>query len=91
MAITRDMTELKLLEKEVQKLEMQNENFKKLQAIHNKESNLIGFTCHGPSSEACYENRRGRFYRLISGESGVGKEEITSSSIHLVDEAISNY
>lgn len=79
VAITRDMTELKLLEKEVQKLEMQNENFKKkLQAIHNKESNLISVS---PAMDQVVK----RVMRiaevdstvLISGESGVGKEEIT--------------
>lgn len=79
VAITRDMTELKLLEQEIQKLEIQNKNFKnKLQAIHTKESNIIAVS---PAMEQVVS----RVMRvaevdstvLISGESGVGKEEIT--------------
>lgn len=79
VAITRDMTELKILEQEVQKLEIQNENFKnKLQAIHTKETNIISMSC-------AMEQVVDRAMRvaevdstvLISGESGVGKEEIT--------------
>lgn len=79
VAITRDMTQLKLLEQEVQKLELQNENFKnKLQVLHNKESSIISVS---PAMVQVIQ----RVMRvaevdstvLISGESGVGKEEIT--------------
>jgi len=82
VAITRDMTQLKLLEKEVKKLEVQNENFKnKLHALHNKEttkSSLIAV-----SSEMMQVVKRVMRVAevdstvLIGGESGVGKEEIT--------------
>ncbi|MFC9540846.1 sigma-54 interaction domain-containing protein [Lysinibacillus sp. NPDC056959] len=82
VAITRDMTQLKLLEKEVKKLEVQNENIKnKLHALHNKEntkSSLIAV-----SSEMMQVVERVMRVAvvdstvLIGGESGVGKEEIT--------------
>ncbi|MGE7952324.1 sigma-54 interaction domain-containing protein [Lysinibacillus xylanilyticus] len=82
VAITRDMTQLKLLEKEVKKLEVQNENFKnKLQALHKKESvksSLIAVS----SAMMQVVKRVMRIAEvdstvLIGGESGVGKEEIT--------------
>lgn len=79
VAITRDMTELKLLEQEVQKLEVQNESFKnKLQALHNKESSIISVS---PAMVQVVK-RTMRVAEvdstvLIGGESGVGKEEIT--------------
>lgn len=79
VAITRDMTELKLLEQEVQKLEIQNENFKnKLQAIHKKESNIISMS-HAMEQVVDRAMRVAEVDStvLISGESGVGKEEIT--------------
>ena len=79
VAITRDMTELKLLEQEVQKLEIQNENFKhKLQAIHTKESNIISMS-HAMEQVVDRAMRVAEVDStvLISGESGVGKEEIT--------------
>ncbi|MEK4424625.1 sigma-54 interaction domain-containing protein [Solibacillus sp. FSL K6-1523] len=82
VAITRDMTQLKSLEKEVKKLEVQNENFKiKLQTLQNEgtiKSNLIAVS---PAMRQVVA----RVMRvaevdstvLIGGESGVGKEEIT--------------
>ncbi|MGA3675362.1 sigma-54 interaction domain-containing protein [Lysinibacillus agricola] len=82
VAITRDMTQLKLLEKEVKNLEVQNENFKnKLQALHKKESvksSLIAVS----SAMMQVVKRVMRIAEvdstvLIGGESGVGKEEIT--------------
>ncbi|MEK4231347.1 sigma-54 interaction domain-containing protein [Solibacillus sp. FSL H8-0538] len=82
VAITRDMTELKLLEQEVQKLEVQNENFKnKLQALHNKKSRNSNLISVSPAMMEVVK----RVMRvaevestvLIGGESGVGKEEIT--------------
>jgi len=82
VAITRDMTQLKLLEKEVKNLEVQNENFKnKLQALHKKESvksSLIAVS----SAMLQVVKRVMRIAEvdstvLIGGESGVGKEEIT--------------
>jgi len=82
VAITRDMTQLKQLEQEVQKLEVQNENFKnKLQALHNKESSLTNLISVSPAMMQVVK-RAMRIAEvdstvLISGESGVGKEEIT--------------
>ena len=82
VAITRDMTQLKLLEQEVQKLEVQNENFKsKLQALHNQESRKSSLIAVSPAMMQVVK----RVMRvaevdstvLIGGESGVGKEEIT--------------
>ncbi|TQR30059.1 transcriptional regulator [Lysinibacillus sphaericus] len=81
VAITRDMTQLKLLEKEVKKLEVQNENFKnKLHALHNEntKSSLIAVS----SAMMQVVERVMRVAQvdstvLIGGESGVGKEEIT--------------
>ncbi len=79
VAITRDMTQLKLLEQEVQKLEIQNENFKnKLQALHHKESTIISVS--PPMVQVVKRVMRVAEVDstvLISGESGVGKEEIT--------------
>ena len=82
VAITRDMTQLKRLEQEVQKLEVQNENFKnKLQVLHNKESNLTNIISVSPAMMQVVK-RAMRVAEvdatvLIAGESGVGKEEIT--------------
>lgn len=82
VAITRDMTNLKLLEQEVQKLEVQNENFKnKLQELHNKEVRKSSLIAVSPAMVQVVK----RVMRvaevdstvLIGGESGVGKEEIT--------------
>ncbi|KMY29774.1 transcriptional regulator [Lysinibacillus xylanilyticus] len=82
VAITRDMTQLKLLEKEVKKLEVQNENFKnRLHAIHNKENTKSSLIAVSSAMMQVVE----RVMRvavvdstvLIGGESGVGKEEIT--------------
>ncbi|MFJ7837850.1 sigma-54 interaction domain-containing protein [Lysinibacillus sphaericus] len=82
VAITRDMTQLKLLEQEVQKLEDQNENFKcKLQALHNQESRKSSLIAVSSAMMRVVK----RVMRvaevdstvLIGGESGVGKEEIT--------------
>ncbi|MFJ7913730.1 MULTISPECIES: sigma-54 interaction domain-containing protein [unclassified Lysinibacillus] len=82
VAITRDMTQLKLLEKEVKKLEVQNENFKnKLHALHNKENTKSSLIAVSSAMMQVVE----RVMRvaevdstvLIGGESGVGKEEIT--------------
>ena len=82
VAITRDMTQLKLLEQEVKKLEVQNENFKsKLQTLHNDESLKSSLIAVSPAMMQVVE----RVMRvaevdstvLIGGESGVGKEEIT--------------
>ncbi len=82
VAITRDMTQLKLLEQEVQKLEDQNENFKyKLQALHNQESRKSSLIAVSSAMMQVVK----RVMRvaevdstvLIGGESGVGKEEIT--------------
>lgn len=82
VAITRDMTQLKLLEQEVEKLEVQNETFKnKLQALHNKESRKSSLITVSPAMMQVVK----RVMRvaevdstvLIGGESGVGKEEIT--------------
>ncbi|WP_285395745.1 sigma 54-interacting transcriptional regulator [Lysinibacillus sp. fls2-241-R2A-57] len=82
VAITRDMTQLKLLEKEVKKLEVQNENFKnKLHALHTKESTKSSLIA--VSSEMMQVVKRVMRIAevdstvLIGGESGVGKEEIT--------------
>ncbi|QGG50621.1 sigma-54 interaction domain-containing protein [Lysinibacillus pakistanensis] len=82
VAITRDMTQLKLLETEVKKLEVQNENFKnKLQALHNKEATTSSLIAVSPAMMDVV-NRVMRIAEvdstvLIGGESGVGKEEIT--------------
>ena len=82
VAITRDMTQLKLLETEVKKLEVQNENFKsKLQALHNKEATPSNLIAMSPAMMDVV-NRVMRIAEvdstvLIGGESGVGKEEIT--------------
>ena len=82
VAITRDMTQLKQLEQEVQKLAVQNENFKnKLQALHNKESSLTNLISVSPAMMQVVK-RAMRIAEvdstvLLSGESGVGKEEIT--------------
>jgi len=82
VAITRDMTQLKLLETEVKKLEVQNENFKnKLQALHNKEVTTSSLIAVSPAMMDVV-NRVMRVAEvdstvLIGGESGVGKEEIT--------------
>jgi len=82
VAITRDMTQLKLLETEVKKLEVQNENFKnKLQALHNKEVTTSSLIAVSPAMMDVV-NRVMRIAEvdstvLIGGESGVGKEEIT--------------
>jgi len=82
VAITRDMTQLKLLETEVKKLEVQNENFKnKLQALHNKEATPSNLIAVSPAMMDVV-NRVMRIAEvdstvLIGGESGVGKEEIT--------------
>jgi transcriptional regulator with PAS, ATPase and Fis domain len=82
VAITRDMTQLKLLEKEVKKLEVQNENFKnKLHALHTKESTKSSLIAVSAAMMQVVK----RVMRiaevdstvLIGGESGVGKEEIT--------------
>ena len=82
VAITRDMTQLKRLEKEVQKLEVQNENFKtKLQELHKKEERKSNLIAVSPAMVQVVK----RVMRvaevdstvLIGGESGVGKEEIT--------------
>lgn len=82
VAITRDMTQLKRLEKEVQKLEVQNENFKtKLQELHKKEERKSNLIAVSPAMAQVVK----RVMRvaevdstvLIGGESGVGKEEIT--------------
>ncbi|MGE7941876.1 sigma-54 interaction domain-containing protein [Lysinibacillus xylanilyticus] len=82
VAITRDMTQLKLLEKEVKKLEVQNENFKnKLHALHTKESTKSSLIAVSTAMMQVVK----RVMRiaevdstvLIGGESGVGKEEIT--------------
>ena len=76
------MTELKLLEQEVQKLEIQNKNFKnKLQALHNKESRISSIISVSPAMVEVIK-RAMRVAEvdstiLIGGESGVGKEEIT--------------
>lgn len=82
VAITRDMTQLKLLETEVKKLEVQNESFKnKLQALHNKEETTSSLIAVSPAMMDVI-NRVMRIAEvdstvLIGGESGVGKEEIT--------------
>lgn len=82
VAITRDMTQLKRLEQEVQRLEVQNENFKnKLQALHNKESSKTNIISLSPAMVQVVK-RAMRVAEvdstvLIAGESGVGKEEIT--------------
>lgn len=82
VAITRDMTQLKRLEQEVKKLEVQNENFKnKLQILHNKESSLTNIISVSPAMMQVVK-RAMRVAEvdstvLITGESGVGKEEIT--------------
>lgn len=82
VAITRDMTQLKLLEKEVKKLEVQNENFKnKLHELHTKESTKSSLIAVSAAMLQVVK----RVMRiaevdstvLIGGESGVGKEEIT--------------
>ncbi|WP_431027392.1 sigma-54 interaction domain-containing protein [Lysinibacillus sp. LZ02] len=82
VAITRDMTQLKRLESEVQKLEIQNENFKnKIHALHHKESRKTSLIAVSPAMVQVVK----RVMRvaevdstiLIGGESGVGKEEIT--------------
>lgn len=82
VAITRDMTQLKRLEKEVKKLEVQNENFKhKLQTLHNEEALKSSLIAVSPAMKQVVK----RVMRvaevdstvLIGGESGVGKEEIT--------------
>ena len=81
VAITRDMTQLKQLEQEVQKLAVQNESFKhKLQALHNKESSLTNLISVSPAMMQVVK-RAMRIAEvdstvLLSGESGVGKEEI---------------
>lgn len=81
VAITRDMTQLKRLEEEVQKLEIQNENFKnKIEALHHKEirkKSLIAVS----TAMIQVVKRAMRVAEvdstiLIEGESGVGKEEI---------------
>ncbi|MER1985181.1 MAG: sigma 54-interacting transcriptional regulator [Solibacillus sp.] len=82
VAITRDMTSLKHLEKEVEKLEVLNENFKnKLQELHNKEFSLKNIITMSPAMMQVVK-RAVRVAEvdstvLITGESGVGKEEMT--------------
>ncbi len=82
VAITRDMTQLNRLEKEVKKLEVQNENFKsKLQTLQTEEFIKSSLIAVSPAMRQVVE----RVMRiaevdstvLIGGESGVGKEEIT--------------
>ena len=82
VAITRDMTQLKSLEEDVQKLESQNENFKrKLAALHHKETKETSLIAVSPAMIQVVK-RAMRVAEvdstiLIEGESGVGKEEIT--------------
>ncbi|MGE7024124.1 sigma-54 interaction domain-containing protein [Solibacillus cecembensis] len=82
VAITRDMTQLNRLEKEVKKLEVQNKNFKsKLQTLQTEEFIKSSLIAVSPAMRQVVE----RVMRiaevdstvLIGGESGVGKEEIT--------------
>ncbi|MEG0471123.1 MAG: sigma 54-interacting transcriptional regulator [Solibacillus sp.] len=82
VAITRDMTQLNRLEKEVKNLEVQNENFKsKLHTLQNEEAIKSSLIAVSPAMRQVVE----RVMRiaevdstvLIGGESGVGKEEIT--------------
>ena len=82
VAITRDMTQLKSLEEDVQKLESQNENFKrKLAVLHHKETKETSLIAVSPAMIQVVK-RAMRVAEvdstiLIEGESGVGKEEIT--------------
>ena len=82
VAITRDMTQLKSLEEDVQKLESQNENFKrKLAVLHHKETKETSLIAVSPAMMQVVK-RAMRVAEvdstiLIEGESGVGKEEIT--------------
>lgn len=82
VSITRDMTQLKKLEQEIEKLEIQNENFKrKLENLQNKETIKGSLIAVSPAMVQVVK----RVIRiavvdstvLIEGESGVGKEEIT--------------
>jgi TyrR family helix-turn-helix protein/PAS domain S-box-containing protein len=82
VAITRDMTQLKKLEQEIEKLESQNENFKqKLEALQNKET-IKGSLIAVSKAMVQVIKRVIQIAEvdstvLIEGESGVGKEEIT--------------
>lgn len=82
VASTRDMTQLKRLEEEIQKLEIQNENFKnKIEALHHKETRKASLIAVS-SAMTQVVKRAMRVAEvdstiLIGGESGVGKEEIT--------------
>lgn len=81
VAITRDMTQLKKLEQEIEKLEHQNEKFKqKLKALQKKETLQGSLIAFSPTMVQVIKRviQIAEFDStvLIEGESGVGKEEI---------------
>lgn len=82
VAVTRDVTQLKRQEQEIEKLETQNEKFKnKLKALQSKKLDTGSLIAVSPAMVRVVK----RVIRiaevdstvLIEGESGVGKEEVT--------------
>lgn len=81
VAITRDMTQLKKLEQEIEKLENQNEKFKqKLEALQKRETLQGSIIAFSPTMVQVIKRviQIAEFDStvLIEGESGVGKEEV---------------